>query len=250
MKSWFVVTITLVIVCLGIVQKVESLGCPCLGGLVFSPSGSNSLVVPAGKRVEEEFQRFISSWIGQSLRGPYARAYYNLPRDLRDYAYENSKVMWLEGAVQYKSFPTSCQGCNYAHWQQQRQIAIADQQKIDFSSVGFPLQSVTGGRGWCVLSVDEYYGYSPYYSPTVLLEDILSRGTAGGNTANFGNLANPDPLGPLVPEPGPHFYGIGIYTETEQGGGPFYATIIKVILVKQPDCTCASTMCPAGSLMG
>ena len=73
--------------------------------------------MPVGKRVEEEFQRFFANWIGQSLRGPFAAAVYNHPRDLRDYAYENSKVMAVSGRVQYPAYPTSCVGCNWQHYQ-------------------------------------------------------------------------------------------------------------------------------------
>jgi hypothetical protein len=208
--------------------------------------------VPSGSRVEEEFQRFLASWIGQSLRGAFARATYNQPRDMRDYAYENSKVMSDTGKVQYPEYPAGCIGCNYLHYQQARITDIKTLNTIDFSSTGYPLQSVTGGRGWCVLSVDEYYGYSPFYSPTVLLEDLLSRTIATGNTGVFGtgSLQGNLPLGPTVPEPGPHFYGIGVYTQTEQGGGPFWVTIIRVILIQSPDCTCGSQSCIAGSFNG
>lgn len=242
--------LALALVGVWMIAQVEGLGCPCLGGIPFSPAGTSTLVVPSGKRIEEEFQRFLSSWIGQSLRGAFARAVYNQPRDLRDYAYENSRVMFDTGKVQYPMYPVGCVGCDYKHYQQARATSIQTLQDIDFSSSGYPLQSVTGGRGWCVLSVDEFYGYSPYYSPTVLLEDVLSRTTAEGNTAIFGTAGSELPLGPTVPEPGPHFYGIGVYTQTEQGGGPFYVTIIRVILIQQPDCTCGSSSCIAGTFSG
>lgn len=163
-------------------------------------SNGQTRVVPAGKRAEEEFQRFFSNWIGQSLRGAFAAAIYNQPRDLRDYAYENSKVMAISGRVQYPAYPTSCVGCDWSHYQVQESISnlrgqtyqyplphqqaritsIQNHHDIDFTSVGYPLQSVTGGRGYCVQYVDEFYGVSATYSPTTLLENLLSRTTAEG----------------------------------------------------------------------
>ncbi len=198
------------------------------------------MVVPEGKLIEEEFQRFIGTWLLNNLHGGFARAYYNEPSDLRDYAYEHSKIMALKGNVLFDNWPPSCGSqpdsslCDWNFYKTNRAYFIKQEHSIDFTDVGYPLQSKTGGRGFCVDSIDEWYGYSAYYSPNSLLADLRKR-----NPAAFPND------GQFITAPGPHFYGVGVYTSAGQGGTAFWLTVIRVSLTKAPPCNCALTVCSA-----
>lgn len=224
-------------------ETVDGLGCPCVGGLAFNPtSGPGRFVVPNGKLIEDEFQLFIENWLAQNLRGGFARATFNQPRDLRDYAYEHSKIMSLKGSIFFDNWPSSCGSlsgsteCDWKFYRDNRAFYIKEEHAIDFTDAGFPLQSQTGGRGYCVDSVEEFYGMTTTYSPDALLANLRS---------NFPGAFPEDGL--TVTSPGPHLYGVGVYTTVGQGGTSFWLTIIRITLTKAPPCSCSLTVCSASA---
>jgi len=225
--------------------EVVGLGCPCTGGLVFAPyTGPGRYVVPQPKPIETSVALLLENYIATNLNGVYSSAFYQQPSDLSDYAYENAKIMALEGAALYSNWPESCgsnggSACNWLFYKNNREYFIQDVHSIDFSSTGFPLQDQAGGKGYCVQNVEEFYGMASTFSPSVLISSIMS------NSATTQNYLFP--YNGTVPSEGPHFYGIGVYTGTNSGSAPFYVTIIRVTLIASPPCTCALAACASNN---
>jgi len=211
-----------------------------VGGQAFYPfSGPGRFTVPASKPVEVGFQNVIENYIAQTLRGSFARSYFQEPPDLRDYAYENSKIMALKGEVFYNNWPASCgtggSGCNWLYYKTNRAYYIQQVQSIDFTDIGFPLQGKTGGYGYCVDKVEEFYGYAPSFSPTELIESAIENANVTGDVLFYTD--------DVVPSAGPHVYGVGVYTASESGVTTFWLTIIRVTLITSAPCECALVSC-------
>ncbi|KAL6067260.1 SCP domain-containing protein [Balamuthia mandrillaris] len=256
-----VTLLLLVVACLAAVRFAHSLGCPCVDGQAFPPtSGPGRLFVPKGKNSEELIERFLGHFLLGNRRGQFAASRFNEPTDLRDYAYEHSKMMHDAGEVLFNQWPTSCASivsgnaigdptsCDWEYYRDNRQYYIQQVQSIDFTAQGFPLQgSTTNGRGYCVAKVEEFYGRTFGFSADELLKSMFNT-TEQIYPGRFNGLEDAFPLEDAVADNGQTFFGIGVYSrEPEIGLAPVYVTIIKVVVAQRADCECAPNVCAAFS---
>lgn len=222
---------------------MNGLGCPCVGGQAFAPfSGPGRFTIPRVKAIEHSMESLIINYIALKLRGGYARAIFQKPTDLRDYAYEHSKIMALKGDVFFDNWPASCAGnlggaCGWDFYRANRKYYIQEVHSLDFTDTGYPLQDKTGGNGYCVDKVEEFYGRSTIPSAAVLMKEVVD------------NIATTvDDLFPndgVVSSAGPHLYGVGVFTDSTSGATTFWLTIIRVTLITSAPCECAIAPCAA-----
>jgi len=185
--------------------------------------------------IEATFGLVIMSNIAQNRIGAFAQFIYNEPNDVRDFAIENAQIQALTGQTLYTNFPASCAlgnsngQCNYAYYAALRAQVIRNGE-ILFAETGFPLQTETGERGYCVEDVSEFYAEGKDGSS--LLSSLYAN--AGINpTTDF-------PAEPTVP--GPVYFGVGVKQALDSG--IFFSTVLRITLINSPPCSCVFCSIP------
>eukprot|EP01090_Pellita_catalonica_P004205 TRINITY_DN14048_c0_g1_i1.p1 TRINITY_DN14048_c0_g1~~TRINITY_DN14048_c0_g1_i1.p1 ORF type:complete len:296 (+),score=33.36 TRINITY_DN14048_c0_g1_i1:43-930(+) len=230
-------------------------GCTCMNGLAwdpmdFRPQIPSTREIPTMSDSERQIALAIMSWIGVARKENGRESLQQFafsnrdgvtpvilaPKSVADFAYENAIVQSQMGTIEYEEWPAFCGGtatatCDWRYYKRRRAEVIKDEHEIKFGIYGWPLQSETGKSGYCVSSVDEFYGWG--HNPSQIIDRIQAWAAKEGGEF---------PMEPF--EKGIAVYGIGV---SNNGMAPkdeaspanvYMTTVIRIILSYELDCSC------------